>query len=41
MNRDRREEPAAQRVVEIVDQVRLVPTDVLGLRLLRAIRDLL
>jgi hypothetical protein len=30
MSRDRREEPAAQRVVEIVDQVRLVPTDVPG-----------
>lgn len=30
MSRDRREEPAAQRVVETVDQVRLLPTDVPG-----------
>lgn len=30
MSRDRREEATAQRVVEIIDQVRLVPTDVLG-----------
>jgi hypothetical protein len=30
MSRDRREEAAAQQVVEIIDQVRLVPTDVLG-----------